>query len=214
MEDLRHDGQDAANGLGQHDSGQKAQYHCKAEHFLARKTDYQLYIIDQSQQDAHNDAYPQFLPENPQDIPGFNLSHCHAADNHGAALAARIAASICQHGNEGHQQRYHRKGRLVLCQDAACNHAADHENQKPGQTVLCQSKHACLKIRLLAGEHGCHLLKVLCGLLLHNIHHVVHGNDAHQTVLMIHHRKAQEVVLTEALRHLLLVVCGPGLDHM
>ena len=90
----------------------------------------------------------------------------------------------------------------------------EHQHQQPGGAGLPRLPYAGLQIRLVGGEDGGHLLDVLRDLFLQNVHGVVHGDDAHQTILRVHHRQRQEVVLAEGTGGGLLVVQGLHADEV
>ena len=90
----------------------------------------------------------------------------------------------------------------------------EHQHQQPGGAGLPGLPHAGFQIRLVGGEDGGHLLDVLRDLLLQNVHGVVHGDDAHETGLRVHHRQRQEVILAEGAGGGLLVVQGLDTDEV
>ena len=99
-------------------------------------------------------------------------------------------------------------------QDHPGEGGGQHQHHQPGRPGPPGLKHAGFQIGLVAGQDGGHLLDVLGGLLLQNVHGVVHGDDAHQPVLRVHNGQGQKVVLVQDLGHVLLVVQGVGGNHM
>ena len=214
MTELGHHGQHAAHGLGQQHCYQQRQCHSQSNHFIAGVSDDQTHKIHRAEDYAHQEADTQFLPEHFYKVPQLNFSHSHAANHQGTALAAGIAAGIGEHGDKGHQQRHGCKGRLVPAQDPAGDHAGDHQHQQPHNPVLGQGKHTGLEVGLLRGGHSGHLLKVFGGLLFHNVHYIVNGDDAHQPLFFIHHRQGDEVVLHHSGHRFFLILCGLGGNHI
>ena len=80
--------------------------------------------------------------------------------------------------------------------------------------MLGQGQHAGLEVGLFRGSHSGHLLKVLGGLLFHDVHHVVYRDDTHQTALLVHHGQGDKVVLHHPGHRFLLVLGGLGGDHV
>ena len=202
--------QHAADGFCHDHGAQHRQRHSEGHHLAAGIGEDQPNKIHRAEHHAHQQADTQLLPQHPGKIPQGNLVHRKAADDQRAALAARVAAGIRKHGNKRDEQRHRGNGRLIPTQDTACDHAGDHQHQQPYDAVPCQGKHARFQIRLLRWGHGGHLLEVLGGLLLHNVHRVVHGNDAHQTSFRVYHGQRQEAVPLQQPHGLLLV--RPGGD--
>ena len=61
-------------------------------------------------------------------------------------------------------------------------------------------------LRYVGGEQTAHLFDVLCVLLFDNVHDVVGGDDAHQTVLVVHDGDAHQVVFAHRVGDDLLIV--------
>jgi len=101
-----------------------------------------------------------------------------------------------------------------VVQDHARERGRQHQDHQPRQPGLPGGKNAGFQIGLVRRQHSGHLLKVLRGLLLDNVHGVVHGDNAHQALLLVHHRHGQEVVLAQGLGHVLFIIHGVHGHHI
>ena len=99
-------------------------------------------------------------------------------------------------------------------QNTSCDHGTEHQYRQPDDPVPRQFKDTCLQIRLVTGEHSCHLLNILGSLLFHDIHHVIDCNDSYQTILVIHYRQTHQVILVEQIHNFFLIFCSHRLDHI
>ena len=89
-----------------------------------------------------------------------------------------------------------------------------HQKQQPGNAALDQLEDAAAEIRLVRGQNGGHHFHILGGLVFHDVHGVVKGDDAHHTPLLIHHGKGEEIILGEHLGDLFLVVMSVDGDDI
>ena len=101
-----------------------------------------------------------------------------------------------------------------MVQDHAGKGGRQHQDQQPRHTGFPRVEYTGAEIGLVGGQHSGHLLEVLGGLLLDNVHSVVDGDDTHQPLLQIHNGHGEEVVLAQRLSHVLLIVGGLGPHHV
>ena len=99
-------------------------------------------------------------------------------------------------------------------QDHARKGSRQHQDQQPRHTGLPRGEHAGTQIGLVGGQHSRHLFEVLGGGFLDDVHSVVDGDDTHQPLFQIHDGHGQEVVFTQRLSHVLLVIGGLGPHHV
>ena len=67
---------------------------------------------------------------------------------------------------------------------------------------------------MLRGRHSSHQLHVLGGLFLQDVDGVVNGDDAHQTVLLVHHRQGGVIVTGKEVCHFFPVIQGGDRDNI
>ena len=170
--------------------------------------------IGAGQQHAADHRHPALLPHHGAEIPEVNLIEAQAPDDSHAALGAAVAAGAGEHGDEADEHGVGGQGVFKTVDDKAGEGGREHQQQQPGQAALHRLPNPGAQIGLVRGQDGGHALEVLGGLLLHDVHGVVHGDDAHQAVLRVHHRQGQEAVFIQGLGHVLFVVHGPGVNHV
>ena len=121
------------------------------------------------------------------------------ADNGDRRLRAGVAAGVREDGNIGAEHSAGKQRRLKFRDDQTGKGARNHQQQQPGNTASPGLKDAGAEVGLVAGQHSGHLLNVLGGLRLHDVHDVIDGDNAHQTALSIYDGHGQKVVLAEFL---------------
>ena len=170
--------------------------------------------VDCRQRHTAEGAHPDLLPDDPEKVLELHVAQTGGADDRDAGLAAGVAADAHQHGDEAGQGGA--GGQLIFKrrQNNGGKGGADHQDGQPRDAAFPGLKDAGLEIGPFGGDDGGHLFHVLRGLVLHDVHHVVHGDQADQPVLLIHHRHGQQVVAVEQVGHVLLVVGGDALDDV
>lgn len=87
--------------------------------------------VDGGERRADDEADPQLLPQHLEEVGGPDVADGHAADDQRARLAARVAPRVGEHGDEGDEQRHGGEGGLITPEDAAGDHARNHEHEQP-----------------------------------------------------------------------------------
>ena len=71
----------------------------------------------------------------------------------------------------------------------AGDHCGKHQHKQPNDTIFRQGYNGHFQIRIVAVRNTGHHFKVLGVRLLHHVHRVVDGNDAHKPFFLVHNRK-------------------------
>jgi len=212
--------QNASHQLGaEHSAHQRAADH-RRDHWRHRRVmekhlidENQLYKVRSGQHDAAQQSHPGFLPHDLGQVGEPDLVERDAAGDLHRRLGAGVSAGVHQHRHIGHQHRAHRQGVFKVRDDLPRKRGRNHQQQKPDDAGTERLKNIGLKIGFVGRKHAGHFFDILRRLILQNIHGVVHGDDAHQPILLVHHRQSQKIILVQRLRHLLLIVQrGDGHD--
>ena len=147
-------------------------------------------------------------------ITEFQLTQREGADDCDRGLGAGVAAGIHQHGNEGGEGHLGSQCVFKAGDDHAGEGGGDHQKQKPGDALLEQVPDGGAAVGLFRGGHTAHDLNVLSRFLLHDVHGVVEGDNAHHAVFVVHNGEGQKVVFGKHPCHLFLVGEGGDGDDM
>lgn len=104
----------ASDHFGDQNSGYQGDGYKKRQHWVPI-TNHHVYTIDNSQCGAHQNRHPEFLENNPEDIPKMDFIQRQSPDNQRRTLGTAVSACIRQHRNEGNKERNRGKRSLIVC---------------------------------------------------------------------------------------------------
>ena len=134
-----------------------------------------------------------------------NFSQCNSADDQGGTLRTTVSAGIHQHGDEGYKKWNRSESVLISGNDGSCDGSREHEDQKPGNSMLCMCQYRCFKIAFFTWTHGSHFGNILGCLIYHNIHGIIECDDSDQPFVLIQNGEGEEIVFCKQLCHFFFV---------
>ena len=161
-----------------------------------------------------DDSGPQLLEDDTPDLAHIDPPCGQPADDDGRGLGAEVSSHAEDHRDEA--RKHDASGKHAAAREGVHHpghrQPPDEGREEPRQAGANGSGRR-QRQPLLVGS-PCHLVEVLGRLFPGDIDHVVDRDDAHQLVMVVHHRNGQQVILGGDPRHFLLVGVRPHSDHV
>ncbi|VTR63896.1 hypothetical protein DESC_100092 [Desulfosarcina cetonica] len=164
--------------------------------------------VDHAQDEAHG----QLLAHHRPDIANVQATRGQAAHHDGRGLRADVSAHAHDNGDESGQIGDAAQAVLKPADHVKGEDAAQAAGKQPRQADARAFDDALGLDELLA-DTG-HLENILGGFLAEDVDDVIHGDDAHDAVVVVHHRHRQNIVAGHQLGDFFLIHVGLHGDHI
>src|SRR5699024_4298717 len=170
--------------------------------------------VNNCQQSSHDQCHSYFFEDNPENIFKFDFSYRQTANHQGGNLRTAVSTSTHEHGDECNEHRHHRHRIFIVSEYLPRNSRRKHHDHQPRSPVLCLPEYRSLKVRVVIRADTGHHTHVFRGLILQDQHRIVNSYNSHETVLVIDDRNCNKTVFVDHIRHMLLIVQCPRIEHI
>lgn len=134
----------------------------------------------------------EFFPDDFSDIARTDLVESHAAYDGNGSLTAGISAGSHDHRYTGDEQSGEHG--LITVQNETCKSCADHQNQKPGDSVQVDFKNVGVKVWFIGRSDRIDIGDIFGCFIRDDVQCIVDRDDSDEPVFLIHDRHREKVV--------------------